>query len=251
MTNISASILTKNNSRTIRDSLKSLKGVAQDLIIIDDFSTDNTIDIIRKEWPEAVIIKRKLDRFDNQRNHAISMAKNEWILMIDSDEHLDEELRDNIRQIVEEPGIDAYWTDRKNRFFDTYLREDYKDRPILFRKSLRFIYPVHEILEIKKNKQKKMPGNIIHEGWQSISKNMEKMDKYSSLIAQKWIEQNRGYGSIKVFFLAIGLPIRYFFICFFKKGFYRAGLFNGFFYSLFESSWWLAVIFKYRELKDK
>lgn len=251
MTDISGAILTKDNGRTIRACLRSLRGLARELIIVDDGSNDDTIPIIKEEWPEAKIYPRKLDRFDAQRNYAISLCSQPWILMIDSDELVSPELEKSILELETENDIDAYWTNRHNRFFQTYLLEDYWNRPILFENTARFVRPVHEILDTPMKKRRKLAGHLIHEDWESISRNMEKMDKYSSLIAKRWIEEDRNYGLTKLFLLALVLPIRHAFICFFQKRFYRAGFFTGVFYSLFESSWWLAVIFKYREIRDK
>lgn len=247
MENISGVILTKNNQRTIFECLQSIKGLVQELIIIDDYSDDNTITIIKEVFPEDQIIKRLLNRFDEQRNFGISKATNNWILMIDSDEIISPELANSIKNLTEEKDIDAYWVIRMNQFFKTYLPEKYIDRPLLFRSGLKFINPVHEIIKVDKDKFKKISGTLIHNNWLGIEFAMEKMNRYSGLIANKWIEQKRNYSNATLFFLAIILPIRYFFICLFKKKFYKAGLFNGVFYSLFESSWWLAVIFKYRE----
>jgi glycosyltransferase involved in cell wall biosynthesis len=251
MNNISGIILTKNNQRTISDCIRAIKPIITELIIIDDYSEDKTLDIIKQEYPEVKIYQKKLVRFDEQRNHGINLAENNWILMIDSDEIISIKLQKSIKAESELKETDAYWVERLNRFFSVYLKENYTNRPILFRKTLKFIFPVHEIIEIDKTRTKKLAGELKHESWQSIEKNMEKMNAYSTLIAEKWIEQKRNYGNFKLFILALILPPRYFFICYFKKGFYRAGFFNGFFYSLFESSWWLAVVFKYRELKFK
>lgn len=251
MNNISGIILTSNNARTIAECLKSIKDLVQEIIIIDDFSSDATLEIAKSIYPGVIIKQQKLKRFDEQRNFGIELASQLWILMIDSDEEILHELAATIKIETDTNNIDAYWTIRLNQFFDAQIAEEYINRPILFRNTLRFSYPVHEIILIDKIKTKKLTGPLIHHNWISIASNMEKMNKYSSLIAQKWLEQKRDYGNFKLFILALFLPIRYFFICFFYKKFYKAGLFRGVFYSLFESSWWLAVIFKYQELKTK
>ncbi|HPY08836.1 MAG: glycosyltransferase family 2 protein [Patescibacteria group bacterium] len=251
MENLSGIILTKNNQRTIASCLNSITSLIKELIIIDDFSTDSTLEIIKQIYPEVIIKQKKLERFDEQRNYGISLANNNWILMIDSDEVITPELANSIKDIKEEKNIVAYWVVRMNQLFDKYISEKHIHRPILFKKELRFSCPVHEIIKIDKNKKKKLAGTLKHENWVSISENMKKMNDYSSLIAQKWIDQNRNYSNVTLFLFAIALPIRYFFICLFKKKFYKAGLFNGIFYSFFESYWWLAVIFKYKEKQKK
>lgn len=251
MDKISGIVLTKNNQNTLRACLQSLQGLIDELIIIDDFSIDASCDIARQEFPDVKIIKRNLDRFDKQRNEAISQASYNWILMIDSDEIISETLKLSIKQEVYNPEIDAYWVVRQNRFFSVYLPEKHQERPVLFRKHLHFRNPVHEVLVIDGKRTKQLSGDLIHEGWQGISANMKKMDAYSSLIAQRWQEEKRNYPSSLLYLFALILPIRYFFICLIAKKFYRAGFWRGLFYAAFESSWWLAVIFKYQELKKR
>lgn len=247
MEKISGIILTHNSQRTITNCLNSVIPCLDELIIIDDDSTDKTLDIVKQLFPEARIYHQKLDRFDKQRNYGISLAKNPWVLMIDSDESLSPELQTSIKETKEETNIDGYFALRMNDFFDTQLKEINPERPILFRSSVKFIRPVHEIAPLK-DRAKKLPGHLNHHGWLGIEENMKKMNTYSTLIAGRWHEEKRIYNDFTLFLLSLLLPLRYFFICFFKKRFYRAGLFTGLLYSLFESSWWLAVIFKYREI---
>ncbi|MCX6797686.1 MAG: glycosyltransferase family 2 protein [Candidatus Falkowbacteria bacterium] len=251
MNKISGIILTKNNEAIITDAIKSIKPLIDELIIIDDCSTDKTLDLIRNEYPEANIKPKRLERFDAQRNYGIELAKNNWILMIDSDEIISPELGRAIKAEPESPIIDAYWAVRSNHFFSTYLNDTYTKRPMLFRNSLRFSCPVHEVILVDKNKIKKLGGNLKHENWFGVENEMIKMNLYSSLLAKKWLEQKRHYGRGKLFFLALVLPVYFFFDFLFKKKYYKAGFFNGFFYALFSSSLWLAVIFKYKELKAK
>lgn len=251
MNNISGVVLTKNNARTIADCVKSLQGLCSEIIIIDDSSDDSTIELVKNVYPDAKIVLNKLERFDTQRNLGIKLASQPWVLMIDSDEIISPELAESIKAVPDTKNIDAYWSVRFNQLFDVRLTEKCQHRPILFRSNLEFSYPVHEIIIIDKEKVQQLKGALNHENWIDVEHNMDKMNRYSSLLAKKWQEQDRNYQPLTLGVLALILPIRYFFICFFGKKFYKAGLLRGLFYSLFESSWWLAVIFKYQELNKK
>jgi glycosyltransferase involved in cell wall biosynthesis len=227
MEKLSGLVITKDNERTIEACIASISPLVDELIIIDDHSKDGTLEIIRKIRPDAIIITRTLDRFDAQRNTCLEIAKNPWVLMIDSDEIIEADLAtaiSSLHSLEENQEIDAYWTIRRNRFFDTYLNEKYRDRPLLFRQNLRFSRPVHEIITLDQKKTKKLNGYLRHEGWVSIAQNMEKMNRYSSLMADKWLEQKRNYSRFLLTIFAFILPLRYFFICFFGKRFYKAGL---------------------------
>jgi len=157
MDNLSGIILTKNNERTIVSCLNSIIPLIKELIIIDDFSTDNTLEIIKQIYPEAIIKQRKLERFDEQRNYGISLVNYDWILMIDSDEIISSELASSIKNLKEENNINAYWVIRINQLFNSFIPEKYIDRPILFKKGFKFINPVHEIIKFNKNTIKNYP----------------------------------------------------------------------------------------------
>ena len=92
MDKISGVILTKNNQKNISQCLRQVSALINELIIIDDFSSDQTLAIVRQEYPTAKIIQKKLQRFDDQRNYGLDISSNDWVLMIDSDEIITSEL---------------------------------------------------------------------------------------------------------------------------------------------------------------
>ncbi len=248
MKEISGIILTKNNESTIKDSVLSILPLVSELIIIDDLSEDKTQDIIKDLGGNIKIVNHKLERFDNQRNLGISLAKNDWILMIDSDEIISQELSESIKNINTEENILGYWAVRENRITNKKVKEDYKNRPILFKNNLRFSYPVHETILIDQKKLKKIKGNLIHKNWESFKKSLEKANHYSELMADRWIEENRNYGKTGTLLLALLWPAHSFLQAFFGRRQYRLGLF-GLVYSIFESYWRLAGILKFYEKK--
>lgn len=250
MDKISGVILTKNNQKNISQCLRQVSALINELIIIDDFSSDQTLSIVRQEYPTAKIIQKKLQRFDDQRNYGLDISSNDWVLMIDSDEIITSELSESIKMVKDSDNIDGYWVARNNKFFSTYLLEKNPERLILFRKNLRFVNPVHEVIPRDNKRVLKLKGVLLHEDDRSISESMDRMNKYSSLIAVKWLEQERNYSNFKLVILSFCLPLFFFLICFFKKKFYKAGFFVGLFYAVIEASSWLVVIFKYRELRN-
>ena len=168
MKNITGVILTKNNEPTIKESVLSILNLVDELIIIDDFSKDKTVEIIKGLNENIKIIYHKLTRFDEQRNLGISLAKNNWLLMIDSDEMISPELSESIKKLSEEENIDAYWAIRENRIINKKIKENYKNRPLLFKNTLKFSYPVHETILIDEKKIKKINGLLIHKNWISF-----------------------------------------------------------------------------------
>ena len=93
---ISAVVLTKNEEKNIKRCLESLT-LADEIIIIDDYSTDFTIRKIEKTNKKAKIYKRHLNNdFAGQRNYGLSKAKGEWVLFVDADEIIPEALASEI-----------------------------------------------------------------------------------------------------------------------------------------------------------
>ena len=249
MKNISGLVLTKNNHKTIRPCLESMKGLITELIIIDDFSEDDTLMIAQEIFPEVKIIQRHLDRFEKQRNFGLEKITTDWALMIDSDEIITPALKSSIEKTNEEPTIEAYWVVRLNKLFDKYLPEKHLHRLILFKGHLRFSHPVHEIIKLAKNKKKKLAGNLIHEGWESLEHSIEKTSRYEKLTCQRWIEEKRHYGLVKRMFLLFTLPVYQFIVCFFIKKYYLLGIERGLMYSALEASSWIRVLNLFKNSK--
>src|SRR3989338_9672228 len=96
---ISVVVITKNEERHIADCLKSTAW-ADELIVVDDYSTDNTANIARHYTDK--VFSRKMDMEGAHRNYAYSLAKNKWVLSLDADEMVSPELKEEIIRVVTE-----------------------------------------------------------------------------------------------------------------------------------------------------
>jgi len=106
---ISGAILVHNNERTIAKAINSIKDLIDELIVVDDYSTDNTIKIIKKIYPKAKIYRKALNKnFATQRNFALSKVSHDWVLFIDSDEKVSKKLKKEILTTLKHPKFDAY-----------------------------------------------------------------------------------------------------------------------------------------------
>jgi glycosyltransferase involved in cell wall biosynthesis len=104
MTPISVCCLTFNSERTIRKTLESVKEIADEIIVVDSFSTDRTIEIV-KEFTDKIYIK-EYKYHGLQMNYAIGLCTHDWVFCIDSDEFLDEGMVRHICRLKEE-GLDG------------------------------------------------------------------------------------------------------------------------------------------------
>ena len=156
---ISSVVLTHNAEATIAKTLGSLTW-CEEILIIDDGSTDNTLSITRKLTSK--IFKHPLDNdFAAQRNFGLSKAKNEWVLFIDSDEIVSPALAKEIREIAaprqlagtRNDNTVGYFIKRRDIMWGRELRHGEQGRMKLLRLAKRdtgkWIRPVHEVWDIK------------------------------------------------------------------------------------------------------
>src|SRR3989338_7386446 len=100
---LSVVIIVKNEEKRIADCLESVRW-ADEIIVLDDMSTDKTVEITRRYTDK--VFQRKMDIEGVHRNHAYSLAGNEWVLSLDADEKVSPELKDEIAKVVDE-GTDC------------------------------------------------------------------------------------------------------------------------------------------------
>ncbi|CAM1370608.1 glycosyltransferase family 2 protein [Tenacibaculum xiamenense] len=93
MTKLTVIIPTLNEESNVQRALDSAF-FADEIIVIDSFSSDRTVDIVKKN--KAILLQRKFDNFSSQKNYAIDKASNEWVFLLDADEEITKELRESI-----------------------------------------------------------------------------------------------------------------------------------------------------------
>ena len=122
MSKLSAIILTKNSENDIVDCIESVKSLAEEIIIIDDNSTDRTVSLAGRLGARVETCKDELLNFAGRRNLGLKKAKNKWIFYIDSDERVTDELKESILKVINkrESEYQAYRILRKNYYFGTH-----------------------------------------------------------------------------------------------------------------------------------
>ena len=241
---ISATILTHNNEATIAETLDSLQGLVQDFVIIDDGSSDTTLDIVRKKRADARIFHRALQEdFASQRNFALDHCLGEWVVIIDSDEILTPELAASIRSAVDKNEGEAYGCTRYNENFAGYTAIALK-RPILMRRHLRFQYSLHEQLSVP---LRSLPGNLVHRCWFGTEDFINDLHAYSGYKACPWLQQGRRYPLAILVCRQVCTALFYFIQHYIGERRYRQG-WKGLLYCLAWSSEELFAGMKYIEL---
>ena len=118
---ISVLILTLNEEQNLRRCLASVRW-AEDVLVLDSFSTDRTVEIARQAG--ARVLQRRFDDFAGQRNHGLQHGglKHDWVLHLDADEVVSEELKDELLRVVKSADKDAYRVASKMMFQDRWLK---------------------------------------------------------------------------------------------------------------------------------
>ncbi|MBK7629744.1 MAG: glycosyltransferase family 2 protein [Ignavibacteriales bacterium] len=202
---ISAIIITGNEENNIKDCLKSVQW-ADEIIVVDSESTDKTVEIA-KDFTDKVFI-RKWSGYSSQKTYALSLATNDWVLSIDADERVSEELSKEIL------GLDlnlysGYYIKRDNYFLDKLIRgcgwgNDMQLR--LFKKSEAKLSErmVHEKF-IVNGSLANLKNSFAHYSYKNLNDAFTKINNYSTLEANEKVDKK----TVNLFTLLIS-PAFYF-----------------------------------------
>ncbi|MDR3330871.1 MAG: glycosyltransferase family 2 protein [Endomicrobium sp.] len=219
MIKVSAYILTKNEEFNIKECIKSINWV-DEIVIIDDFSTDGTLKIVKKM--DCRIIQNKFEYFSKQRNFALSQCSHEWVICLDADERVSVQLRLEIEHELQSfPKSNYYVAPRKSKFINKWVLHSgwYPDfrHPIFFNKN-KMKYKdqfVHERIDYK-GKKMHFTGDIIHYPYYSIKHFVRKSDFYTELSSKEMFQKGKKFTIANLFVDPFVMFIKMFFV---KKGF--------------------------------
>lgn len=183
--NISAVVLAKNNEKTIEKTLNSLIEF-DDVVVYDNGSTDGTISIA-KGFKNVNLVQGEFKGFGWTKNHAATFAKNDWILIIDSDEVVDSELLKELKnkkldtKIVYKLNFKAFYKNIQVKhcgWNNQKIKRLYNKNVTSYNSN-----DVHEDIITQGLNQELLKGNVEHYSYHSISEFIIKADRYSTLFA--------------------------------------------------------------------
>ena len=188
---VAAIILTKNEEQNIADCLKGLIG-ADEIIIVDSNSSDRTREIASR-YTDKIYVKEIDDGFGAQRNFAIEKAHTEWILFIDADERVSQELWEEIVRSITTEKYNIYLLPRLTIFLGKPIYHCgwfEPDNGRLFRKGYaRYNNSyVHEEL-IFEEVAGRLSNSLYHKTYRDASHHLEKLNLYTSLTAEDFYKK--------------------------------------------------------------
>ncbi len=246
MKSLSVVLSVYNADKTIRDALESVKDIADEIIVVDHYSIDNTV---KKEKKYTICVYKQENRplqIDLQKNYGFGKAQGDWILCLDADEKIGRELAKEIKTAIaaNKSAVNGYWIPRKNIIFGKWIKNkmwwpDYQLR--LFRRGKgKYVKEgVHNYIRVE-GRVDKLKEPMEHLNYSSITQFVERADKiYTENEAENLIAS----GAKLIWIDALRYPLNDFLRVFFAREAYKDGL-HGLVLSLLQAFYSLLVFAK-------
>ena len=191
---VSAVIITYNEEVNIERCLDSLQGIADEIIVVDSFSTDKTEELCKRF--NVQFIRHKFEGHVEQKNWAWQQAKFEFVLSLDADEALDEVLKSSILEVKKNATSSTYKMNRLTNYCGTWIKHGswYPDTKLRLAKKDSVVWagdnPHDKLTPIGKEKTVHLKGDILHYSYYTISQHIAQQEKFSSIASQAMY--NRG-----------------------------------------------------------
>lgn len=224
---ISLLTATKNNQDTIEKTLASVKNLVDEIVIVDNESTDSTL-IIAKKY-QAKIINYKGDNLGKQYQKGLKVVKNKWVLILDSDELVSPYLKKEIKKLIKTNQLekfDGYFIPFQNHFLGKSINfggENYQMLR-LFKKEKIIITDekIHQKYFLKTKKYSYLKGKIFHYSYRSLFQVFKKFSYYAVEEAKRK-HQLKEKATLKKIFL---YPAHMFYARFIEDKGFKDGLFR-------------------------
>jgi glycosyltransferase involved in cell wall biosynthesis len=243
---ITATIITLNEEAHLGRCLQSLREVADEMVVADSGSIDQTREIARSFG--ARVVERPWSGFSDQKNFAAEQSLHPWILNLDADECLSDRLKMELLELKKgAPLASAFSFARRTSYLGHWINHsgwypDVKVRLYLKHKAAWSGPYVHEALQVQGEVQL-LGGDLLHYTCDSLSEHHQRVDRYTDLAAAElWAKGKRaGWSQL------LGSP----FAAFVKTYFFKAGFLDGrqgFYIAIFSAYY---NFLKYAKLREK
>jgi glycosyltransferase involved in cell wall biosynthesis len=187
MNRLSVCLITSNEERNLARALRSVEGIANEIVVVDCGSRDRTQEIARAHG--AKVVTRGWTNFADQKNFAAAAASNDWILSLDADEELSDGLRKSLLEWKQrQPEFAVYEIARRARYLGAWIKHSgwYPDRRrrLYDRNAAKFEGIVHESLQCK-GQPGGLSGDLLHYTINSFAEHEDKVERYTTLAARQ------------------------------------------------------------------
>jgi len=190
MNRLSACLITLNEEHNLPRTLGSLRGIADEILIVDSGSTDRTEAVAREHG--AAFHFRKWTNYADQKNYAASLAQADWILSLDADEELSGALQTAMVNWKKRTAqFEVYEVARRTWYLGAWIKHsgwypDFKKR--LYRRGMaQFVGSLHETLQFS-GPCGRLAGDLLHYTVRDFAEHQANVERYSALAAQQMFE---------------------------------------------------------------
>jgi len=223
MIKLSAVIITYNEEEHLDKCLTSLVGIADEIIVVDSFSTDKTEAICKAH--KVTFLQHKFEGYIEQKNYAVNLANHDYILSLDGDEALNEDLKTSILNVKSNWQFDGYYSNRLNNYCGQWIKHSdwYPDRKLrLFKKGSgewKGINP-HDCYTLKPGiKSGFLKGDLLHYIYRDYQEHNQKVENFSTIAANSYFKLGKKPSILKIIYRPTW--------AFFKAYFLRLGFLDG------------------------
>ncbi len=202
---LSIAIITHNESLNIERCINSVKGIADDIIVVDSYSTDNTV-ALAQQMGARVVLQKFLGHIE-QKNFAISQSKYPFILSLDADEAIDETLWNEIKAIKSSTiHADGYLINRFNNYCGQWIKHGAWKSDIKLRLwdstkgKWAGLNPHDKFEMIDSANIQPLKGKILHWSYNSVEEHKGKVEYFSTIAAQAYFNRGKKSSYFKIAF---------------------------------------------------
>lgn len=250
---LSVALATFNEEKCLKECLESVKGLADEVVVVDGSSVDKTVEIA-KLFGAKVIVTDNKPVFHINKQKAIDECNGEWVLQLDADEVVTPELAGEIEKIVEQNNDfpTAYWIKRKKMFLGRWIKKggQYPDPVIrLFRKGKAYLpcKSVHEQMSVN-GTVGQLENHLLHFPTPSFAVYITKDNRYSTLSAIEMDSKSAKINGINFLRFFFWEPSKIFFSLYFRHRGFLDG-FPGFVFAYYSGLHKTTAFVKYWEMK--
>lgn len=246
MIQLSVAIITFNEEHNIERCIKSVQDIADEILVVDSFSTDKTEEICSRH--NVNFIKNKFEGHIQQKNFALDKAQHDYVLSLDADEALDDDLKKAIKEVKSNFEYDGYSFNRLTHYVDQWIYRCgwYPDTKLRLMKKSKARWTgvnPHDIIKMDSNSTvKRLPGNLLHYSYDSISDHVRQTNKFTTIAAKAAHANGTKSSNFKI----LTRPV----LKFFKDYFLKRGFLDGRYGFIICCINALSALLKYSKIKD-
>lgn len=225
MEKLSVVVITFNEERNIGRCIESVKKIADEIVVLDSFSTDRTAEIAGRMG--ATVFRQTFAGYIEQKNNALQLASHPFVLSLDADEAIDPVLEAAIEKVKQAPAAKGYSMNRCTNYCGRFIRHGtwYPDRKLrLFYKTeagWAGINPHDKVALHGGGPVVHLPGDILHYSYDSLEEHISQNNRFSTISAQTYLEKGKKAGWFKM----VVNPLWAFINCYLIRG----GFLDGFY----------------------